>query len=156
MEREKIIKILKYYNDIDGYIAFARSVLEEYEDKYYGLHGGNPLEGISSKSNKISNPTEAAALNIPDSASQTMDKLRTEIKQLGKLQTEILTEICKLQLVEKNILTYFYFKGYQWVQISSRVNYSETQCKRIRNKALKKLSGFFGQNELIKNFNYPN
>ncbi len=42
MEREKIIKILKYYNDIDGHIAFARSVLEEYEDKYYGLHGGNP------------------------------------------------------------------------------------------------------------------
>ncbi len=73
MEREKIIKILKYYNDIDGHIAFARSVLEEYEDKYYGLHGGNPLEGISSKSVKISNPTEAAALNIPDSASQTMD-----------------------------------------------------------------------------------
>ena len=151
MEREKIIKILKYYNDIDGHIAFARSVLEEYEDKYYGLHGGNPLEGISSKSNRISNPTEAAALNIPDSASKTMDILRTEIKQLKKL-----TEICKLPLVEKNIITYFYFKGYQWVQISSRVNYSEAQCKRIRNIALEKLSGFFDKNELIKNFNYPN
>lgn len=156
MEREKVIRILKYYTDIDGHIAFARSVLEEYEDKYYGLHCGNSLEGISSKSNKISNPTEAAALNIPDSARQTMDILRTEIKQLGKLQAEIQTAICKLPLVEKNILTYFYFKGYQWVQISSRVNYSETQCKRIRCKALENLRGFFDQNDLIKNFNYPN
>ncbi len=155
MERENVIKILKYYNDINGHIAFDRSVLEEYEDKYYGLHGGNPLDGIPSKSNKISNPTETAALNIPDSANQTMDILRTKIKQHEKLQAEILTELCKLPLVEKNILTYFYFKGFQWARISKLVNYSETQCKKIRNKALEKLGGFFDKNEIVKNFNYP-
>lgn len=154
MEREKVIRILKYYNDIDGHIAFARSVLAEYEDRYYGLHGGKPLEVTSSKSNKISNPTEVAALNIPDSASQTMDSMRTEIKQLGKLQAQILTEISKLSLVEKNILTYFYFKNYKWVQISRCVNYSGTQCKIIRNKALEKLGNFFDKNVLIKKFNY--
>ncbi len=154
MEREKVIKILKYYNDIDGHIAFARSALGDYEDKYYGLHGGNPLEGIPSKTNRISNPTEAAVLNIPDSASKKMEELRTEIKQFGKLQAAILTEVCKLPLVEKNILTYFYFKRFQWVQISRRINYSETQCKKIRNKALEKLGGFFDENVLIKNFNY--
>lgn len=155
MEREKIIKILKYYNDIDGHIAFACSALEEYEDKYYGLHSGSSFGGIPSKLGKISNPTETVALNIPDSASKKMDELRTEIKQLGKLKAEILTEICKLPLVEKNILTYFYFKGFQWVQISKRVNYSETQCKKIRNKALEKLGGIFDKNEIVKNFNYP-
>ena len=49
MERYKVIQIIKFYNDIDGHIAFARSALEEYEDKYYGLHGGNPLGGNSLK-----------------------------------------------------------------------------------------------------------
>lgn len=156
MERGKVIKILKFYNDIDGHIAFARSALENYFDTYYGLHGINPFGGIPSKTNRISNPTESAAINIPDSANRKMNELHTEIEQLGKLQAAILTEICKLPLVEKNILTYFYFKGFQWVQISKRVNYSEAQCKRIRNIALEKLNGFFSQNELIKNFNYPN
>lgn len=155
MERANVIKILKFYNDIDGHIDFARSTLENYFDTYYGLHGINPFGGIPSKTNRISNPTESAAINIPDSASRKMNELHTEIEQLGKLQSAILTEICKLPLVEKNILTYFYFKGYQWVQISSRVHYSETQCKNLRNKALDKLGGFFEQNEVVKNFNYP-
>jgi len=155
MERENVKRIIKFYADIDGHIAFACSALKNYEDQYYGLHGGNPLEGVSVKTNKISNPTENAVLNIPDSASRKMEDLRSEIAELGNLQAAILTELCKLSLVEKNVLTYFYIKGMQWVQISRRVNYSETQCKKIRNKALEKLGGFFEQNELVKNFNYP-
>jgi len=155
MERENVIRILKFCNDIDGHIAFDRSALKNYTDKYYGLHGGNPFGGIPSKTNRISNPTEAAVLNIPDSASRKMDELRSEIGQLENLQAAILTELCKLPLIEKNVLTYFYFKGMQWVQISSRVNYSETQCKKIRNRGLEKLGGYFDQNELVKNFNYP-
>ncbi len=155
MERENVIRILKFCNDIDGHIAFDRSALKNYTDKYYGLHSGEPFGGISSKTNRISNPTEAAVLNIPDSASRKMDELRSEIGQLENLQAAILTELCKLPLIEKNVLTYFYFKGMQWVQISRRVNYSETQCKKIRNRGLEKLGGFFDQNELVKNFNYP-
>ena len=155
MEREKVIKILKFYSDIDGHIAFARSALEDCEEIYYGLHGGNLLGSAPQKTNKISNPTETTVLNIPDSASQEMSDLRSQIERLGKIQAAILAELCKLPLVEKNILTYFYVKGFQWVQISSRVHYSETQCKKIRNKAIEKLGGFFEQNELVKNFIYP-
>ena len=155
MEREKVVKILKYYNDIDGDIHFVRLALNDYEEMFYGLHGGNTFGSGATKTNKISNPTEAAALNIPDSTSEFMSVLRSKIERLNKLKAEIFTELCKLPLVEKNILTYFYFKGFQWVQISSRVHYSETQCKNIRNKALEKLGGFFEQNEFIKNFNYP-
>lgn len=155
MERENVIKILKFYNDIDGHISFARSALKENEEMYYGLHGGSTFGSAAPKTNKISNPTETAVLNIPDSTSKFMSELRSEIERLNELKAAIFTEVCKLPLVEKNILTYFYFKGFQWVQISSRVHYSETQCKKIRNKALEKLGGFFEQNELIKNFNYP-
>lgn len=146
MERYKVIQILKFYNDIDEHIAFARSAFEDYTDKYYGLHGGNSFGDI---------PTESVTLNIPDSVRQTMDKLRSEIEQLKKLQAAILTELCKLPPIEKNILTYFYFNSCKWVQIAKRVNYGETQCKKIRNKALDKLGIYFYQNDLIKNFSYP-
>lgn len=155
MERENVIKILKFYNDIDGHISFARSALKDNEEIYYGLHGGSTFGSAAPKTNKISNPTETAVLNIPDSASKIMSELRSKIERLGELKAAIFAELCKLPLIEKNILTYFYFKGFQWVQISSRVHYSETQCKKIRNKALEKLGVFFEQNELVKNFNYP-
>lgn len=154
MERENVIKILRFYNDIDGHIAFARSALKDSEEMYYGLHGGSTFGSAAPKTNRISNPTETTVLNIPDSASKKMSELRSQIERLGEVQAAILTEICKLPLIEKSILTYFYFKGLQWVQISSRVHYSETQCKKIRNKALDKLGGFFEQNEVVKNFNY--
>lgn len=154
MERENVKKILKYYNDIDGHISFARGALQDYEDRFYGLRGSG-FGGIPSKTNKISNPTETAALNVPDSASRIMDDLRAEIEQLYRLQAAIFTEICKLSPVEKNIIVDFYIKKRQWVQISSRVHYSETQCKNIRNVALGKLGNFFDENEFVKNFSYP-
>lgn len=154
MERENVKKILKYCADIDGLIVWVRRGLKDYEDKFYGLHSSG-FGGALSKTNKISNPTEAAVLNVPDSVREKVDAWRTEIKQLYSLQAAIFTEIGKLTLVEKNIIVDFYIKKCQWVQISSRVHYSETQCKKIRNKALEKLGGFFDQNEVVKNFNYP-
>lgn len=155
MERNKVIQILKFYNDIDGHIAFARSALEDYTDKYYDLRGGNSFGDILTKTNRISNPTESAVLNIPDSARQKMNELNSEIERLERLQAAILTEIGKLPLVEKRIVTYFYFKSFQWVQISNKVHYSVTQCKKIRDRALEKLGIFFDKNYLVKNFNYP-
>ncbi len=155
MEREKVIKILKFYGDIDGHIAFARSVLAGYDDEYYGLHSGNSFGNISTKTNRISNPTEAAVLNIPDYISREMSEARSLIERLTALKAAILAEICKLPLAEKSIITYFYFKGLKWLQISRLMHYSETHCKRVRNKALEKLGVFFDQNESLKNFNYP-
>lgn len=155
MERENVKRILRFYTDIEGHIAFARSELSNYEDRFYGLHNSSGFSGAPSKTNKISNLTESVVLNIPDSASRKMDELRAEIERLYSLQAAIFTEICKLPLVEKTIIVDFYIKKRQWVQISSSVHYGETQCKKIRNKALEKLGGFFEQNELVKNFNYP-
>lgn len=154
MERENVKKILKFYNDIEGNIDFARNWLRDFNDKYYGLHSSGGFGG-GSKTNRISDPTEAAVLNIPDSARRKADDLTAQIERLYTLQAAIFTEICKLELVEKNIIVFFYIKGFQWVQISSRVHYSETQCKKIRNRALEKLGGFFEGNSTIKNFNYP-
>lgn len=154
MERGEVIKIIKYYAEIDGHIAWVRRGLKGYEDTYFGLHSSG-FGGVPSKTNKISNPTEAAVLNIPDSVRAKVDTWRADIERLCSLQAAISTEICKLPLVEKNIIVDFYIKKRQWVQISSNVHYSETQCKKIRNRALDKLSSFFERNPVIKNFNYP-
>jgi len=153
MERENVIKILKYYTDIDGHLVFVRGGVKEFEETYFGLHSSG-FGGVSSKTNKISNPTESAVLNIPNFVRAKVDAWRNEIERLNDLQAEIFTEICKLELVEKNIIVDFYIKKHQWVQISSRVHYSTTQCKKIRNRALDKLGGLFEQNPVIKNFNY--
>lgn len=155
MERYKVIQILNFCNDIDGHIAFDRSALGDYTDKYYDLRGGISFGDILLKTNRISNPTESAVMNIPDSVRRKMDELNSEIERLERLQVAILTELCKLPLLEKNILTYFYLNNFKWVQIAKRVHYSETQCKKIRNKALDKLGALFDQNKLIKNFSYP-
>ena len=154
MEREKVKEILKYFADIEGHLEWVRRGVKSFEEQYYGLHSSG-LGGAPSKTNKISNPTESAVLNVPDSVREKIDGWRAEIKQLHSLQTEIINEIGKLPLVEKTILFDFYIKKRQWVQISSSVHYSITQCKKIRNRALKKLGDLFDKNELIKNFNYP-
>lgn len=154
MERENVKKIIKYYAEIDGHIVWVRRGLKDYEDTFLGLHSSG-LGGALSKTNKISNPTESAVLNIPDSVRAKVDAWQAEIKQLYSLQAAISTEICKLEFVEKNIIVDFYIKKRQWVQISSSVHYSATQCKKIRNRALDKLSSFFERNDVIKNFNYP-
>lgn len=154
MERENVKKIIKYYAEIDGHIAFARGALKDYEDRFYGLHSSG-FGSMTSKTNRISNPTESAVLNIPDSARREMNRLRAEIERLYSLQAEIFSEFSKLELTEKNVIVDFYIKKRQWVQISNIVHYSTTQCKKIRNKALDKLSSFFERNPVIKNFNYP-
>lgn len=155
MEREQVKKILIFCRDIDGEMSYNKKQLKEYEDTYYSMSGGGTLDGMPRSKYKISSPTESAALNIPDSASAAMRDLRGAIEQLSTLKAAILQELNKLTLPQKNILHAFYIQGLQWVRISVQVNYSGTQCKKIRNRALDNLAKNFDKNELIKNFNYP-
>lgn len=154
MEREQVKKILIFCRDIDGEILYSKKQLNGYEEKYYGMSGGT-IDGMPRSKYKTSSPTESAALNIPDSASVTMRDLRGGIEQLSTLKAAILQELNKLTLPQKNILYAFYIQGLQWVRISAQVNYSETQCKKIRNRALDNLAKHFDKSERIRNFNYP-
>ena len=155
MEREKVKKILAFCRDIDGEIILTKRMLKDYEDKYYSSGGGSPLESHIKSRNKVSTPTESAALNIPDSASAAMQGLRTDVERLAALKAAVLQELNKLPLQQKSIVYDFYIQGLQWVQISARVHYSATQCKKIRNRGLDSLAAYFADNDLIKNFNYP-
>ena len=155
MEREQVKKILVFCRNIDGEMTYNKKQLKEYEDTYYSMSGGGNLDGMPRSKYKTSSPTESAAFNIPDSASAEMRDLRGTIERLAALKAAILHELNKLTLPQKSILHDFYIKDLQWVQISVRVHYSGTQCKKIRNRALDNLAKHFDKNELIKNFNYP-
>lgn len=155
MERKQVKEALKFCRDIDGETKMRKRVLQNYEDTYYAMSGGGTLNDLPRAKYRTSSPTESAAINIPDSASAAMHDLRAQIEQLADLKAAILRELNKLPLLQKNILYDFYISGLQWVQISVRVHYSETQCKKIRNRALDNLGEFFSQNALIKNFSYP-
>ncbi|MDR1631214.1 MAG: hypothetical protein LBS36_13535 [Oscillospiraceae bacterium] len=105
---------------------------------------------------KTSNPTEMTVLNVPDAVILRMNELRQESEQLYELKDAILRELNKLPLLQKTILYDFYIRGFRWVQVSRRVHYSATHCKKIRNHAVDNLARQFSKNELIKKFNYPN
>jgi hypothetical protein len=156
MKREQAKRILLFCRDIDGEIAMNRRVLRDFEDRYYTMGGGGTLDDMPRSKHKVSSPTESAVLNIPESASEEMHDLRTEMENLAALHAAILKELNKLSLTQKTILYDFYISGLQWVQIEERVHYSGTQCKKIRNRALDNLAKNFSANALIKNFNYPN
>ena len=155
MEREQVKKILLFSRDIDGEIMLNNRVVRDYEDRYYSL-GGGTMDGMPKSKYKTSSPTETIALNIPESASAAMRELQEQNERLEKLKSEIIQELNKLPYTQKSILYDYYIKRLQWVQITTRIHYSGTQCKKIRNRGLDNLAKHFSENGLIKNFNYPN
>lgn len=150
MERETVIEILLFFRDIEKEISLNTRILKEYEERYYNTRGNISLDGVPRNKYKISNPTEAAAINIPDSISAVMRELRKQNERLDKLKNTISGEINSLPSVEKNIVYDFHVKGLQWVQISLSVNYSERQCRNICNRGLDNLGKQFSKNALIK------
>lgn len=155
MERDKAKKILLFCRDIDGEISLNKRLLKDYEDCYYTMGGSGSLNGMPKGNYKTSSPTEAVALNIPESTSAAIKELHQRNEWLYKLKDAILRELNKLPLPQKTIIYNFYIRGIQWVQIAAYVNYSGTQCKKIRNRALDNLARQFSQNDIIKKYNYP-
>lgn len=156
MEREQAKKILLFFKDIDGEIAYNRNAIRQYENTWYDVIGGGTLDGMPKGKNHVSNPVQAIALNIPEGISEEMRELEAAVERLAALQSAIVKELNKLPLQQKSILYDFYIRGLQWVQIAGRVHYSETNCKKIRNRGLENLARNFDRNSTIKNFNYPN
>lgn len=155
MERDKAKKILLFCRDIDGEISLNKRLLRDYEDCYYTLSGSGSLDGMPKGNCKTSSSTEAVALNIPESTSTAIKELKQRNERLHALKAAILRELNKLPLPQKTILYDFYIRGIQWVRIAAYVNYSGTQCKKIRNHALDNLARQFSQNDIIKKYNYP-
>ena len=154
MERGEAKKILLFYRNIDDEISLNKRMLRDFEDVYC-TPASTGLDGTP-KSQKKSSLTESVALDIPDSASAAMSELRKNNAMLEELKRAIAREFNKLPFRQKSVLYDFYIRGLQWVQISDRIHYGCTQCKKIRNRGLDALAKDFSKNDLIRNFDYPN
>ena len=154
MEKEKVIKFLEYYPQIDDEIKTYKRILGELEMVYNPIAAIN-YDGMPHGKNNISRITEELALNIPDSVREDIKHYSSRIADLQKLKVEILKEVSRLKLQQKNVIFAFYFYGMKWGQIAEQTHYCERQCKNVRNKAVENLSHRFANNGYIAAYELP-
>lgn len=155
VNREKVIVILHYYRDADKAIKMNERVIKNLEDQYYSTLGAVNSDGMPHGKGTTSNPVERVVLNIPRSVTQTIDRLRREIEEIGKIKAEIAEELKCLNYTEKALIQGFYIEGEQWERLSARVNYSPRQCRNIRAAALDCLARHFSANKIISRYRFP-
>lgn len=151
MDKTTVIKYLEYSREIDEEIRVKRNILEDLET-CYDTSAAVRYDGMPKGKYRLSNPTEKAAINIPDYVRMEMREYKAEIEQLQKLKCEIMKEVLRLSLKEKQVIIMFYFQNLKWAQISKDLHYSERQCKYIRSAAIEKLLEMFQSNKTICEF----
>lgn len=155
MDKEQVIVILHYYRDADKAIKMNERVIKNLEDQYYSALGAVNYDGMPHGKGATSSHIERIVLNIPHSIARTIDRLQREISATGKMKAEIEKELDRLNYTEKALVWGFYIEGEQWERLSARVNYSPRQCRNIRAAALRRLARYFGGNEIISQYRFP-
>lgn len=77
-------------------------------------------------------------------------RLEERKQEIAREKDVITKEIDRLRINEKVVIYEFYVLGKEWRKIAGSVNYSASQCKNIRNEALRKLAGSFSRNETVE------
>lgn len=148
MSREKAEQLLRMFPEIDGEIRARRNIISDLE-QYYDTSGAINYDGMPKGKNHISNPTEKTAMAVPNYVRAEIDMYKNEVETLQKVKVEILKEVSKLKLRQKNVVFGFYFHAMKWEQVAARTHYSERQCKNIRDEALRILLPRFEQNRVL-------
>lgn len=151
MNKGKVLKFLELFPEIDGEIKARRSIISDLEQYY------NPIQGIGySDTTKgkyaNSNQTERIAMNIPDYVRGDIQRYQQEIEDLQKVKVEILKEVSRLTMKQKNVIFGYYFHGMKWEQVAERTHYSERQCKNIRDGAVERLLKWFEDNRILSEY----
>ena len=106
--------------------------------------------GKTAKRNYIdSDQTEQTAINIPDYIRKDIQHYQKEIEELQKVKVEILKEVSRLTMKQKNVIFGYYFHGMKWEQVAEKTHYSERQCKNIRDTAAERLLKDFKNNRVL-------
>lgn len=71
---------------------------------------------------------KALTINVPDYVRKEIREHKEDIEQLQKLKCEIVKEVLRLSLKQKQVIMMFYFQDLKWAQISDLLHYSEP-CK---------------------------
>ena len=151
MNRRKVLKLLELFPEIDGEIRARRSIISDLEQYY------NPIQGIGHSDTTKgkyanSNQTERIAMNIPDYVRTDIQEYTKEIEKLQKVKVEILKEVSRLTMKQKNVVFGYYFHGTKWEQVAERTHYSERQCKNIRDGAVERLLKGFENNRILSEY----
>ncbi len=155
MDKEKVVKILRFYKTIDEEISLNESIIADLHDRYYMTVGAARIDGMPKAKGGVSSLVETVVLNVPESVYNTIRELMAENNKLNKVKLAILKELNGLPYIYKAVIIEFYIRGLQWVRISEHLHYSERQCKNVRNQALGKLAQNFESNKTISRFNFP-
>lgn len=148
MEKEKVIKLLEFFPEIDEKISTYRSIVEDLE-QYYNPVSAVQYDGMPKGKNHISSQTEKAAMNVPDYVRVEIRHYRGEIDVLQKVKVEIIKEVSRLKLKQKNVVFGFYFHKMKWEQVAERTHYSIRQCRNIRDEAVERLLSDFEKNRTL-------
>lgn len=154
-ERKKVVAILEYYRDIDSMIELNGRIIKNLEDRYYTTLGAVNMDGMPHGKGGVSSPVERVVLNIPRSVTVQIEEMRRDNERLEKLKAAITSELNSLNYQEKAVIQRFYIEGVKWEQVSAQINYSERQCRNIRDCALDRLAARFSANKTISKFRFP-
>ena len=151
MNRRKVLKLLELFPEIDGEIRARRSIISDLEQYY------NPIQGIGHSDTTKgkyanSNKTERIAMNIPDYVRTDIQEYTKEIEKLQKVKVEILKEVARLTMKQKNVIFGYYFHKMKWEQVAEGTHYSERQCKNIRDAAVERLLKGFENNRILSEY----
>lgn len=151
MNKNKVLKLLELFPEIDGEIKSRRSFISDLEQYY------NPIQGVGysdTTKGKYANsaPTERLALNIPEYVRGDIQRYQREIEELQKVKVEILKEVSRLTMKQKNVVFGYYFHGMKWEEVAERTHYSERQCKNIRDGAVERLLKGFENNRILSEY----
>ena len=151
MNKRKVLKLLELFPEIDGEIKSRRSFISDLEQYY------NPIQGVGySDTTKgkyaNSNQTERIAMNIPDYVRTDIQEYTKEIEKLQKVKVEILKEVARLTMKQKNVIFGYYFHKMKWEQVAEGTHYSERQCKNIRDAAVERLLKGFENNRILSEY----
>ncbi len=152
MDKAKVIRLLKFFPDIDEEIKTLRNAVTDLE-QYYNPLSGALYDNISKSNYYTDSQTEKIAMNIPTYVKEEIKAYQIRIETLQKVKIEILKEASKLKLKHKKVIFDFYFHGMKWENVAERTNYSDRQCKNIRDEALSKLLEGFKKNKVLIEYN---
>jgi len=152
MDKAKVIQLLEFFPDIDEEIKARKSTIADLE-QYYNPLSGIQYDGIPKRNYQAESQTEKIAMNMPDYIDKGIRTYQKDIETLQKVKIEIIKEVSRLNLKQKKIIFGFYFHNMKWEQVAKHTNYSDRQCKNIRDEALRKLLMNFQKNKILTEYN---
>lgn len=155
MDKERVAFILDYFGKIDSEIQFNNREIRDIEETYYSPLQAVNTDGLPHGKGGFHSTTETTALNVPESACDSLEELKRQNDHLRDLKREIWRELNAIGYTHKAVLYDFYIKGFQWVRIAEQLHYSPRQCQNLRDSGLERLAKRFERNSTISVFPFP-